>query len=72
MEGMASQLEEHTTLFLTCISSFWQIRLFSAAQVSEINCVFDMQTQLSSLESPETVICGAKEKTLFRVHDFLT
>ena len=33
-------------------SSFWQIHLFSEAQVSEINCVFDMQTQLSSLASP--------------------
>ena len=62
MEGMASQLEEHTALFLTCISSFWQIRLFSAAQVSEINCVLDMQTQLCSLESPETGNLQSKRK----------
>ena len=65
MERMASQLEKHTTLFLTCISSFWQIRLFSAAQVSEINCVFDMQTQLSSLESPETGNLQSKRKDSF-------
>ena len=62
---MASQLEEHTALFLTCISSFWQIRLFSAAQVSEINCVLDMQTQLSSLESPETGNLQSKRKDSF-------
>ena len=64
MERMASQLEKHT-LFLTGISSFWQISLFSAAQVSEINCVLDMQTQLSSLESPETGNLQSKRKDSF-------
>ena len=59
---MSSQLEDYMTLFLTDFSSFSQIHLFSAAQVSELNCVLDVQMQLSSLASPKTCNLWRKRK----------